>query len=60
MSLINKISILWRIIDLQADVIDAYKEIVARSQAEEELEMLKLEKVINKISVLRESVGGEP
>lgn len=53
----QKLSTLFRIIDLQADAIDAYKEIIRKAHAEEELEMLELEKTLNKIAALRESAG---
>lgn len=56
----KQLAICLRIVDLQADIIDGYKNAIHKAHAEEELELIELEKKINKVSALRDSLGGMP
>ena len=57
MSMSERVSVLYRIIDLQADMNDELKEIIERSHKQDELDVLRLQKLENRINVLREKVG---
>lgn len=57
MSMSERVSVLYRIIDLQADMNDELKKIIDRSHKQDELDVLRLQQMENRINALREKVG---